>query len=102
MSDEEVIHTEEQSKLHHVKYQVEGSDEWLTIATTRPETILADTAICLGRTRKTLSESLQFILFFWFCGSSFPILTEHHAPLEDRPEETYSQNTSSSLSFLKT
>ncbi len=47
VSDEEVIHTEEQSKLHHVRYQVEGTDDWLTIATTRPETILADSAICI-------------------------------------------------------
>ncbi len=47
VSDEEVLHTEEQSKLHHVRYQVEGTDDWLTIATTRPETILADTAICI-------------------------------------------------------
>ena len=48
LSDEEVIHKEEQSKLYHVRYLVEGTeDEWLTIATTRPETILGDTAICI-------------------------------------------------------
>ncbi|HAA11263.1 MAG TPA: valine--tRNA ligase [Cytophagales bacterium] len=47
LADDEVIHREEQSKLYHVKYQVEGSNEWLTIATTRPETIMADTAICI-------------------------------------------------------
>lgn len=48
VSDEEVIHKEVNSKLYHVRYQVEGSDEWLTIATTRPETILGDTAICIN------------------------------------------------------
>lgn len=47
VSDEEVIHTEEQSKLYHVRYQIVGSDEFVTIATTRPETILGDTAICI-------------------------------------------------------
>jgi len=48
LSDEEVVHKEESSKLYHIRYQIEGtSDEWVTIATTRPETILADTAICL-------------------------------------------------------
>jgi len=36
LSNEEVIHNEEQSNLYHVKYQVEGTDEWITIATTRP------------------------------------------------------------------
>ncbi|MEL6537107.1 MAG: valine--tRNA ligase [Bacteroidota bacterium] len=47
LADDEVIHREEQSKLYHVKYQIEGTEEYLTIATTRPETIMADTAICI-------------------------------------------------------
>ena len=47
LSDEEVIHKEVNGKLYHVRYQVAGTDEWLTIATTRPETILGDTAICI-------------------------------------------------------
>jgi len=47
LSDEEVIFKEVQSKLYFVKYQVAGSDDWITIATTRPETILGDTAICI-------------------------------------------------------
>ncbi|HLR33080.1 MAG TPA: valine--tRNA ligase, partial [Fodinibius sp.] len=47
LSDEEVIHREEQSKLYHVRYQIKDSDEFVTIATTRPETILADTAVCV-------------------------------------------------------
>ena len=48
LSDEEVIHKEVNSKLFHVRYIIEGTDdEWLTIATTRPETILGDTAICV-------------------------------------------------------
>ncbi len=47
LSDEEVIYKEVNSKLYHIKYQVAGSDEFVTIATTRPETILGDTAICI-------------------------------------------------------
>lgn len=47
LSDEEVIYKEVNSKLYHLKYQVAGSDEFVTIATTRPETILGDTAICI-------------------------------------------------------
>lgn len=51
LSDEEVIHKEVNSKLFHVRYKIAGSeDEWLTIATTRPETILGDTAICINPT----------------------------------------------------
>ena len=47
LSNEEVIYKEEQSNLYHVRYSIKGSDEYLTIATTRPETILGDTAICV-------------------------------------------------------
>lgn len=49
LSDEEVLHKEVNSKLYHVRYKIEGTDDdWLTIATTRPETILGDTAICIN------------------------------------------------------
>lgn len=48
LSDEEVIYKEVQSKLYYLRYKIEGSsDEWVTIATTRPETILGDTAVCV-------------------------------------------------------
>jgi len=47
VSDEEVYHKEVQSKLYHVRYKVEGEEEYITIATTRPETILGDTAVCV-------------------------------------------------------
>lgn len=47
VSDEEVIHKEVNSKLYYVKYKIEDSEEWITIATTRPETILGDTAVCV-------------------------------------------------------
>ena len=48
VSDEEVNHTEENSKLYYVSYKMVGSDEKVTIATTRPETILADAAVCVN------------------------------------------------------
>ena len=48
LSDEEVIHKEVQSKLYHVRYPIKDSDDFITIATTRPETILADTAVCVN------------------------------------------------------
>jgi valyl-tRNA synthetase len=48
VSDEEVLYKEVQSKLYYVRYQIEGSEgEYITIATTRPETILGDTAVCV-------------------------------------------------------
>ena len=46
VSDEEVNYTDEKSKLYYVRYKVVGEDEYVTVATTRPETILGDTAVC--------------------------------------------------------
>uniref|UniRef100_UPI003216BD70 valine--tRNA ligase n=1 Tax=uncultured Draconibacterium sp. TaxID=1573823 RepID=UPI003216BD70 len=48
LSDEEVIYKEMQGKLYYLKYQIEGEDSFVTIATTRPETILGDTAVCVN------------------------------------------------------
>ncbi len=47
LSNEEVLHAEEQAKLYHVKYQVAGTNEYITIATQRPETIMGDTAVAV-------------------------------------------------------
>ncbi|MBO7224343.1 MAG: class I tRNA ligase family protein, partial [Bacteroidales bacterium] len=47
LSDEEVIFKEQNSKLYYLKYKIEDSDEYLIVATTRPETILGDTAVCV-------------------------------------------------------
>lgn len=48
LSDEEVIHKEKQGNLYYINYKIEGSEDTLTIATTRPETIFGDTAICIN------------------------------------------------------
>lgn len=47
LSNEEVIYTEENSQLYHVRYQIADSEEYVTIATTRPETILGDSAVAV-------------------------------------------------------
>ena len=48
ISDEEVIFKEQNGKLYYLKYKIEGSEEFLSVATTRPETIFGDTAICVN------------------------------------------------------
>ena len=49
ISDEEVLHKEVQSKLYYLKYKIEGTEnDFVSIATTRPETILGDTAVCVN------------------------------------------------------
>lgn len=48
VSDEEVIYRELNSKLYYIKYPIKGEDNFIVIATTRPETILGDTAVCVN------------------------------------------------------
>ncbi len=48
VSDEEVIHKEEHGKLYYLKYKIEGEDGYIVVATTRPETIFGDIAVCIN------------------------------------------------------
>ncbi len=48
LADDEVIYKEVDSQLYYIKYKVSGTNDTLTIATTRPETLLGDTAVCIN------------------------------------------------------
>lgn len=48
ISDEEVIFKEQNGKLYYLKYKIEGTEDFLSVATTRPETIFGDTAVCIN------------------------------------------------------
>lgn len=48
LSDEEVVYKEEHSKLYYLRYKIEGEDGYALVATTRPETIMGDTAMCIN------------------------------------------------------
>ena len=48
LSDEEVIYKEQQGKLYYLRYMIEGEDGYAVVATTRPETIMGDTAMCIN------------------------------------------------------
>ena len=82
VSDEEVLHTEEQSQLHHVRYQIEGSQEWLTIATTRPETILADAAICVHPEDERYTHLHGKRAIVPLAGRSIPIIQDDYVDRE--------------------
>ena len=58
VSDEEVIYKEVQSHLYYLRYRVEGSEQdYISIATTRPETLLGDTAVCVHPTTHAINTS---------------------------------------------
>ena len=48
LSDDEVEHKERDGNLWYIKYKLKGSDQYLTVATTRPETMLGDTALAIN------------------------------------------------------
>jgi len=82
VSDEEVIHKEVNSKLYYVKYQVENSDEFVTIATTRPETILGDTAICINPKDERFVHLKGQKVIVPIAGRVIPIIEDEYVDVE--------------------
>ncbi len=82
LSNEEVLYNEENSRLHHVRYQVEGTDEWITIATTRPETILGDSAIAVNPKDERYSHLKGKRAIVPIVNRSVPIIFDRYVDLE--------------------
>jgi len=82
LSDEEVIFEEQQGKLYFVKYKIEGSDDTLTIATTRPETILGDTAICVNPNDERFSQLKGKKAIVPIANRVIPIIEDEYVDME--------------------
>ncbi|MCX7547910.1 valine--tRNA ligase [Xanthomarina sp. F1114] len=82
LSDEEVIHEERQGLLYYLEYAIEGSDEKVTIATTRPETILGDTAICINPTDERFSHLKGKKAIVPLCNRVIPIIEDEYVDVE--------------------
>jgi valyl-tRNA synthetase len=83
LSDEEVIHREENSKLFYLRYKVEGAaDEWVTIATTRPETILGDTAVCINPNDERFTGLRGKRVLVPLVNRSVPIIEDEYVDME--------------------
>ena len=83
LSDEEVIYKEVQSKLYYVRYAVEGEeDSWVTIATTRPETILGDTAVCVHPEDERYAHLKGKRVLLPLLGRSIPIIQDEYVDRE--------------------
>ena len=82
LSDEEVIHEERQGNLYYLTYKIAGTTDTLTIATTRPETIFGDTAICINPEdpRFTHLKGKQAIVPL--CGRVIPIIEDTYVDIE--------------------
>ncbi len=82
LSDEEVIYKEKQGLLYHVRYQIEGSDEYVTIATTRPETILGDTAISVHPDDERYQHLVGKKALVPLIGRAIPIIADDYVDRE--------------------
>ena len=82
LSDEEVIYEEKQGLLYYLSYNIEGSDEKVTIATTRPETILGDTAICINPTDDRYKHLKGKKAIVPICNRVIPIIEDEYVDVE--------------------
>lgn len=82
LSDEEVIYEERQGNLYYLNYQIEGSDDYLTIATTRPETILGDTAVCINPNDERFTHLKGKKAIVPICNRVVPIIEDEYVDLE--------------------
>jgi len=82
LSDEEVIHIEKQGNLYYLEYKIEGSDETLTIATTRPETIFGDTAICINPNDERFTHLKGKKAIVPLCNRVIPIIEDEYVDVE--------------------
>ncbi|WP_271855542.1 valine--tRNA ligase [Patiriisocius marinus] len=82
LSDEEVNHVEKQGNLYFINYKIEGSDDKLTIATTRPETIFGDTAICINPNDERFAHLRGKKAIVPICNRVIPIIEDDYVDVE--------------------
>ena len=83
LSDEEVIYKESQGKLYYLRYKLEGTDRNIIVATTRPETILGDTAVCLNPNDPRYADVPEGArVIVPLVGRSIPIIRDEYVDIE--------------------
>jgi valyl-tRNA synthetase len=82
ISDEEVIFKEQNGKLYFLKYKIEGSEEFLSVATTRPETIFGDTAVCINPNDERYAHLKGKNVIVPIVGRVVPIIEDEYVDIE--------------------
>ena len=82
LSDEEVEYVEQKGKLYYINYKIEDSQDTLTIATTRPETILGDTAICINPNDERFTHLKGKKVIVPICNRVIPIIEDDYVDVE--------------------
>lgn len=82
ISDEEVIYKEQNGKLYFLKYKIEGTEEYLSVATTRPETIFGDTAVCVNPLDERYTHLKGKRVEVPIVGRMVPVIQDEYVDLE--------------------
>lgn len=82
LSNEEVIHKEENSFLFHIRYKVEGTDEYIVIATQRPETIMADAAVAVNPKDERFAHLVGKKVIIPLINKAVPVIADNYVDVE--------------------
>jgi valyl-tRNA synthetase len=82
VSDEEVIHKEVHSKLYYIRYKVVGEDQYAVIATTRPETIMADVALAINPNNEKTKWLRHKKVLIPLIDKEIPIIEDEYVDME--------------------
>lgn len=82
LSDEEVIRKEVNQKLYYIRYQIKDSEEYVIIATTRPETIMADSAICINPLDERYKHLQGKTVLVPLINREIPIIQDEYVEME--------------------
>ena len=81
LSNEEVIYSEEKSAYYHLKYKLEDSDEYIVVATTRPETLFGDTAVAVNENDPRYKKYIGKNVILPILNKPIPVITDEHADM---------------------
>ena len=82
LSNEEVIYKEEKSAFYHLKYKLEDSEDYLDVATTRPETLFGDTAVAVNEKDERYKKFVGKNVILPLMNKPIPVITDEHADME--------------------
>ena len=82
LSNEEVIYKDVEGAFYHLKYIIDGTDEYLDVATTRPETLFGDTAVAVNPKDKRYKHLIGKYVILPIVGKKIPIIGDDHADPE--------------------
>ena len=82
LSDEEVNYEEQQGKLFYIKYKIQDSSAFLTVATTRPETIFGDTAICVNPNDERFAHLIGTKVLVPIVNREIPVIGDEYVDME--------------------